>query len=56
MFDAWKFKDFIINIPMIQPTFKEYHYKLQYFNNEILTKKSFNLCATKNSKRHWLLE
>ena len=26
--------------------------EFQYFNNEILTKKSFNLCATKNSKRH----
>jgi hypothetical protein len=35
IFDAWKIKDYIINIPMIKPTLKEYHYKLQYYNNEI---------------------
>ena len=40
IFDAWKNKkyydkDYIIYIPMIKPTFKECHYKLQYYIDEI---------------------
>ena len=26
IFDAWKIKDHIMHIPMIKPTFKQYHY------------------------------
>ena len=40
IFDAWKNKKYnhkndIIYIPMIKPTFKQFHYKLQYYNDEI---------------------
>ena len=40
IFDMWRNKKYyhkndIIYIPMIKPTFKQYHYKLQYYNDEI---------------------
>jgi hypothetical protein len=40
IFDAWKNKKYnhkndIMFIPMIKPTFKQFHYKLQYYNDEI---------------------
>ncbi len=40
IFDTWHNKKYnhkndIIYIPMIKPTFKQFHYKLQYYNDEI---------------------